>query len=728
MRISDPGLGHSTFSYNGFGELVRQTDANGTDTRFERDAIGRVTQRRQGNVVADFEFDHDLPSIGKMSSSRSSTGYDEHYKYDEFGRLSNKTITTASRTYAIAWFYDDAGRVGRIDYPNAEAIRYLYSAEGILSEIRSVREDRSLWKVDAYDADGHITRSALGNSLVATREFDPNQSGMRRMSLTDSRATTLLDLTNEYDLEENVVSRKDQLSGLNEAFSYDALDRLTSWTPVTGDDERALMSGVSYGADGNILRKSFIGGYFYGHLGAGPHAVSYIGQPSGPQTIRYDSNGSCTSGLGRVFEYSTASMPNRVTTAGSGEWVDDHLKSVAFRYDNNDRRIQKTSRYRNAFGFTTETVTTDYVNGLYERTAWSCGELQRSFIRAGDDLIAVAVHLDERCRDRSVLDDDLRHLPAPSQNRHRVIDDVLFVHSDQIGSVIGVSAMSGSVLSTPRYDPFGVRAAASLSAVRIRGVNRGIAGREHDDDLGLINFNARLFDPHLARFLSADTDDHYPRRPQEYNRYSLALNNPLRFTDSTGQSVDSEGVEHIVVTPDPEAEDVAERNALESGGAGVSAAPREMPPLTISIGEARGLLIEDAAREVARRNGGELFPTSFFRDRPDSAHCCGARDVVIRGVPSAEAAKQLAQALGPGWMVVNEDVRMAAGEGPQAQRNTSYWVDDRGRLQINNTHPWERVTARSAFGGNPSHVHIQPRNWHPPASQIVRPTPQPPLP
>jgi RHS repeat-associated protein len=55
-----------------------------------------------------------------------------------------------------------------------------------------------------------------------------------------------------------------------------------------------------------------------------------------------------------------------------------------------------------------------------------------------------------------------------------------------------------------------------------------------DDETGLINMNARIYDPYLGRFLSADPvlPDAYDM--QQFNRYSYVTNNPLKYTDPTG--------------------------------------------------------------------------------------------------------------------------------------------------------------------------------------------------
>jgi len=64
-------------------------------------------------------------------------------------------------------------------------------------------------------------------------------------------------------------------------------------------------------------------------------------------------------------------------------------------------------------------------------------------------------------------------------------------------------------------------------------VTRGYTGHEMDASTGLINMNARLYDPVLGRFLSADTIVPSAGNMQGFNRYSYALNNPLTYIDPT---------------------------------------------------------------------------------------------------------------------------------------------------------------------------------------------------
>ena len=54
------------------------------------------------------------------------------------------------------------------------------------------------------------------------------------------------------------------------------------------------------------------------------------------------------------------------------------------------------------------------------------------------------------------------------------------------------------------------------------------------DQLDLVHMNGRIYDPQLARFMSADPIIQDPTHSQSYNRYTYVWNNPTNLTDPTG--------------------------------------------------------------------------------------------------------------------------------------------------------------------------------------------------
>ena len=66
-------------------------------------------------------------------------------------------------------------------------------------------------------------------------------------------------------------------------------------------------------------------------------------------------------------------------------------------------------------------------------------------------------------------------------------------------------------------------------------LDRGYMGHEHLQSVGLINMNGRIYDPKLHRFLQPDNFVQDPFNTQNYNRYGYVLNNPLKYTDVSGE-------------------------------------------------------------------------------------------------------------------------------------------------------------------------------------------------
>ena len=65
--------------------------------------------------------------------------------------------------------------------------------------------------------------------------------------------------------------------------------------------------------------------------------------------------------------------------------------------------------------------------------------------------------------------------------------------------------------------------------------HRGFCMHEHWPEFGLIDMNGRMYDPVLGRFLSPDLYVQDPTFSQNFNRYSYCMNNPVRYTDPSGE-------------------------------------------------------------------------------------------------------------------------------------------------------------------------------------------------
>ena len=73
------------------------------------------------------------------------------------------------------------------------------------------------------------------------------------------------------------------------------------------------------------------------------------------------------------------------------------------------------------------------------------------------------------------------------------------------------------------------------TATKLLFLDRGYTSHEHLSEVGLIHMNGRLYDPVLRSSLMPDNFIQQPENTQNYNRYAYVLNNPLMYTDPSGE-------------------------------------------------------------------------------------------------------------------------------------------------------------------------------------------------
>jgi len=344
-----------------------------------------------------------------------------------------------------------------------------------------------LWRVNAVDEFGHVTAEQLGNGIATSRTYD-NVRGMLTGMQSSLGANTLQDFSYDYDAIGNMLFLHDSIVGYKESFEYDALGRVRKVFDLAGVQTHRY----DYDAIGNITFKTGVGVYAYdpNH----PHAV----QSAGGNTYSYDANGNQTAGAGRAIGWTSFNKPALITTAnGSSE----------FGYDAGHNRIWK--RAPTSAGF----ETTRYVGKIFEQRELNGVIKDIVHVYAGSSLIAT-----------------IESAAGLTNTR--------YMHADHLGSVNLITDENGAVVERLRFDVFGAPVDPHTGVAKAdfgtSTTTRGYTGHEMDASTGLINMNARLYDPVLGRFISADTVVPEPGNMQAFNRYSYVLNNPLIYTDPTG--------------------------------------------------------------------------------------------------------------------------------------------------------------------------------------------------
>lgn len=103
-------------------------------------------------------------------------------------------------------------------------------------------------------------------------------------------------------------------------------------------------------------------------------------------------------------------------------------------------------------------------------------------------------------------------------------------HNDHLGGVNVITDIWAARVQLTEYDPWG-------KVSREEGTvdpNRRFTGHIFDPESGLYYYGCRYYDPELGRFISPDPFIGQPGDPQNHNRYSYVINNPVNGIDPSG--------------------------------------------------------------------------------------------------------------------------------------------------------------------------------------------------
>ncbi|MDZ7296246.1 MAG: RHS repeat-associated core domain-containing protein, partial [candidate division KSB1 bacterium] len=110
-----------------------------------------------------------------------------------------------------------------------------------------------------------------------------------------------------------------------------------------------------------------------------------------------------------------------------------------------------------------------------------------------------------------------------------------YLLTDHLGSTAITANGSGNRVAELRYKVWGeTRYTWGTTPTTVR-----FTGQREESTIGLYFYNARWYDPALGRFTQPDTLVPNPGDPQQLNRYSYALNNPVRYRDPSGHWIET---------------------------------------------------------------------------------------------------------------------------------------------------------------------------------------------
>lgn len=479
--IADPSAGTRTesWTYSADGASTHvQTNANGTVTS-NKDRYGRLTSVVRGTEgTATYSYN----SYNQLTQISMTNGTKTEYTYDNYDRLSSVKETLPGNKWLQKEYTYASGNVSTVKYTSQNGVitteSYAYT-NGYNTGI-SITGGITVWQLTGENDLGQPTAVTTG---TVSRTYSYTSYGMP----TGRTMGAVMNVGYSFDVGKgNLTSRTDNTRSLTESFTYDGLNRLVG------------MSGrsVTYAGNGNITAIGGVGSFSYGDA-SHPYRVTGYTPASGSSAVQFRD---------QTVTYSATDRPLVLSEGG---------RSAAFTYNAaGDRAMMEIS---DSSG---EVLTRYYAGGRYELD-----------------------HTSSSTTERLYLGGDAYSAPVVYQKTGSGSWTLYNIGRDYQGSITHIATAGGTLVAEYSYDPWGRMRSPADQTLYAAGsepdllLGRGYTGHEHLLWFGLVNMNARLYDPALGRFLSPDPYVQAPDFTQNFNRYSYALNNPLKYSDQSGEFV-----------------------------------------------------------------------------------------------------------------------------------------------------------------------------------------------
>ncbi|MDR4484357.1 MAG: toxin TcdB middle/N-terminal domain-containing protein [Nitrospirales bacterium] len=554
---------HITYTYDGLNRLLTE-DYHDEDHPFSFNRSPDVTYMydipRKGVELEDGTIQVPLNTAGLVTEILDQSG-GERFSYDARGRVAwtmKRIVDPANqeeRKFTIQRKFDSLDRIRTFIYPDNDRIVYEYNTRNKLERIGGEPSDWVLSNLD-YHPSGQPQQIDYGNGLSTIYEYDPR---LRLIHLQTVRQDTPTELLLDYDYTFDLASNMRQIDDLRpdhipagdvrrntQIFTYDDLYRLRTVQFSFNLPEAQIRDDgrmeYQYDRIGNMLLKTaenfhgsdvsnlgemrYAGGRFSRGVRKpgdppGPHALT--GTESGVP-ITYDDNGNVEE-LGRAKL--SWDFKDRLVT------FEDETFRARYLYDYENRRVAKFVEQKSESSPSTPPAReiTVYPDRHFEQRLT---EVPIKYVFNGAIRIA-------RVTGRLHSGEGIS--PSDTQT-------IRYYHQDHLGSSNVLTDGQGNVVEELTYLPFGHLRNSVLNVPSTPSEPYKFSQKELDKESDLHYFEARYLNGIYGRFVSVDplavlnSNEKLQIRgpmqpevlvnPQSSNGYSYALNNPLRYSDSTG--------------------------------------------------------------------------------------------------------------------------------------------------------------------------------------------------
>lgn len=430
--------------------FAKESDA--VPTRIETYALNR---RGQPTIITD----------GMITLTRT---------YTSLNQLESETVNYGSFSLGYQYGFDAAGRKTSLTRPDSKTVDYTYNNADQLTGITLPGAGTLTWNGYQWNAPTSMT---LPGGSTMQWAYD---ALMRPSAIAgkDAGDNPLLNYSYTYDEVGNITEKKTEHGDY--AYGYDTLDRLTSASNPTLDDEAYI-----YDAVGNRLTDNkAVGDWVYGD------DDSLTSRPG--VTYKYDANGSMIEkdDNGTITRY-VYDVTGRMTEVRDGN--DTLIASYA--YDPFGRRIKKT------------------VNGMTTYFLYS----EEGLIAEADS--AGNVSQQYGWKPGGTWGTDPLYLIDGN--------DTYYYENDHLGTPQKLIGGSGTVVWSVQYESFGF-AQSNISMVTN---SLRFPGQYYDSETSMYYNFFRMYEPTIGRYTKVDPVE----LGRGFNTYTYVLNNPIRLFDPIGK-------------------------------------------------------------------------------------------------------------------------------------------------------------------------------------------------
>ncbi len=484
----DKDAGLTTYTFDAYGQLTSQVDAKGNVyNNFVYDALGRVRSKVENNnsTYAYDYFGSGEFGVNKIKSITGPGGIKYSYAYDEFSRLVSykEEGVPGQNELGTNFTYDANSNLLKTIYPGGFTTTNVYNSKSYLIKIEN--DSKAIWQADEVNSLSQFTKYTLGNGIQTQRVYD--NFGF----LEEIVAPGIQNLKFEFNKSNgNLKWRRDQTRNITENFQYDQRNRLTE------SQIGPIINVVDYDPSGGLtqLHKFDVGTY----SDYDPNHLNAV----------LEITNIANSEVSHEAQILAHNAFNSLSSITEGNFTLDLTYGP-------DQQRRKTDLKDPSSG---NIVSTRIFYPNYEKETTGSDVKEIYYINSPTGLSAMYV----------------------IENGNQ--GNFYYVYSDHLGSILTVTDAAGVPFAEQNFDAWGrKRNPIDWDYQNIPSVPswlyRGFTGHEHLSNFGLINMNGRCYDPILGTMINPDNNNQAPTYSQNYNRYAYAYNNPLKYTDPSGESI-----------------------------------------------------------------------------------------------------------------------------------------------------------------------------------------------